>query len=121
MKLALLSNCSLNHRRGPNVTAQHEDTSPTVWKQEPDGFKGVKFGVSRSDVGFISEQQWLAPSASYQEDHCSGEYLGAERCERIDPIGDIGLTLTYFTGITNLSRLAVRLFLRIMSNFERFS
>src|SRR5262249_31744420 len=58
--------------------------------------KGVKFGASRSDVGFISERDWLKSDTSSSREHCSGEYLGAERCERIEPIGDVGATLTYY-------------------------
>jgi len=70
-------------------------TPAQVWKQEPDGFKGFKFGSSRSDAGFLSEQEWLAGGA-HDADHCFGQYLGAERCERIDPIGDVGVTFTFY-------------------------
>jgi hypothetical protein len=87
-----------------------------AWKQEPDGFKGVKLGASRSDVGFLSEEEWVSATAAATaadaahptsgdlaaavstigKDHCSGDFLGAERCERIDSIGGIGITVTYY-------------------------
>ena len=60
----------------------------TVWKQEPDGFRGFKFGASRLDLGFKS-----------QDDCTSTErYRGAgTSCERIeDPIGSVVVTFTYY-------------------------
>lgn len=74
----------------------------TVWTNEPDGFKGVKFGSKQSDAGFISEHECfhdghfedkcLQPDAqrcSFRED------LGTEHCERIVTLGAVGTTLTF--------------------------
>ena len=62
--------------------------TPVVWTQEPDGFKGAKFGASRSDLDFLSQECW-DPSSQIAA-------MGREKCERIEQIGDVGVSLRYY-------------------------
>jgi len=90
-----------------STTTTRKPPVAALWKQEPNGFRGFTFGSSRSDLGFTSEQEWIndvsatssrvVSDTTSSRDHCLGEYLGAERCNRIeDPVGDVGVSFTYY-------------------------
>ncbi|HVZ16790.1 MAG TPA: hypothetical protein VG897_06720, partial [Terriglobales bacterium] len=61
---------------------QPPKTTAPLWKQEPVGFSGFKFGASPSECGLTEEEH-------------HGGYLEAARYRRIiGPVGNVGIELT---------------------------
>src|SRR5580704_4737859 len=82
------------------TNTKKQQPSVFVWNQEPNGFRGVTFGSSRSDLGFIPQNDYFTAKDS-AGNYCTSteKYRGAgsEKCERIeDPIENVGVSFRYY-------------------------
>ena len=83
-----------------STTTTRKPPVAALWRQEPNGFRGFTFGSSRSDLGFIAQNDYFTAKDSAGNYCTSTEKhrgAGTERCERIeDPVGDVGIKFSYY-------------------------